>query len=380
MGPMRLPETHSHGGPTAARPGVKWLLAAVMVAFAAATATGAALLWPHDLPAKEPWLYEGAELVVGTITDIVPDADGGRLRVLVDGSGETIDVPADPTAPIAEAQPGQRIKVIHVLDGSDTYVFMDYERGSPLLLLGALFVAVVLAVARWKGLAALVGLVVAILLVWVFTLPALAAGGNPLLVALVTSALVMFVVVYLAHGVTVKTTTALLGTFAGIAVMTALAAWAIPASHLTPLQDEEMSQLAYTVAGIDVRGVLLCGMVLAGVGVLNDVTITQASSVWELRAAAPDASRRKIFAHAMRIGRDHIASTVYTIAFAYVGTALSLLLLASRMDFAVLDLLTFNVIAEELVATMVASVSLVATIPITTALGAWLVGRARTPE
>lgn len=133
-----------------------------------------------------------------------------------------------------------------------------------------------------------------------------------------------------------------------------------------------MAQLPSQFPNINVRGILLCGMVLAGVGVLNDVTITQASAVWELRAAAPTATRSTVFAQAMRIGRDHIASTVYTIAFAYVGTALAMLLLASRLNFTIVQLLTFNTIAQEIVATLVASISLVATIPITTALAAWL--------
>ena len=374
---MRQPHVHSHvhshGGPTAAKASVKWILAAVMVVFAALTALGAVWLWPTDAPQKQPWLYEGSELLTATIVELVPDPDGDVLRVRLD-NGTTANVPADANAPLADAHVGQRVKVLHLLDGSDTYIFMDYERGWPLLALAVVFAGIVLAVARWKGLAALIGLVVAVALVWIFTLPALAAGSDALLVALVTAAMIMFVVVYLAHGITVKTTTALLGTFAGIAAVTALAAWAIPATSLIPMQDEAMAQLTFQHPGVDIRGVLLCGMVLAGVGVLNDVTITQASSVWELRAAAPDATRRTIFTHAMRIGRDHIASTVYTIAFAYVGTAVALLLLASRLDFSILDLLTLNTIASELVATLVVSISLVATIPVTTALGAWLAG------
>jgi uncharacterized membrane protein len=346
-----------------------------MAVFVIATAAATVTLWPRDVPERQAWLYSGASLVEGTITELVPD-DGatGHMVVLLD-DGVTTNLPADPTAPLSETHVGQRVKVVALTDQPGTYYFMDYERGLPLLVLAAVFVVAVVAVARWKGLAALAGLAVAVTLVWFFTLPALTVGRNPLGVALATAALVMFVVVYLAHGITVKTTTALLGTFAGIAAVTALAAWAIPATALTPLQDELMGQLSYRVPGIDARGVLLCGMVLAGVGVLNDVTITQASSVWELRAAAPEASLRSIFAHAMRIGRDHIASTVYTIAFAYVGTALTLLVLASRLDFAIFDLLTFNEIAAEIVATLVASIALVVTIPMTTALGAWLVGR-----
>jgi uncharacterized membrane protein len=181
-------------------------------------------------------------------------------------------------------------------------------------------------------------------------------------------------VVYLAHGISVKSTTALLGTFSGVAIVVVGAWIAIPATYLTPMTHDEMAALSAYVPGIDVRGVLLCGMVLAGIGVLNDVTITQASSVWELRAADPHASRQAIFSSAMRIGRDHIASTVYTIAFAYIGGALGMLMLTTLIDYRIADLLTFEDIAEELVPTLVASISLVLTIPLTTAIAAWLAG------
>ncbi len=363
--------THSHGGPTPASPRVRWFLGVVMAVLILVTVIGVVALWPRDSPARSPWLDPGAALVTGTITQVVlGDGANGHLVVQLDG-GTTVNVPSDPSAPLAEARVGQRVQVLTLPDQADAF-FFDYERGLPLLLLAAGFVAVVIAVARWKGVAALAGLATALAVVWTFTLPALAAGRSPLLVALVTAAIVMFVVVYLAHGISVKTTTALLGTFVGIAVVATLASWAIPAASLTPLQDEVMAQLPSQFPGIDARGILLCGMVLAGVGVLNDVTITQASTVWELRASAPEASRRKIYSQAMRVGRDHIASTVYTIAFAYIGTALAMLLLASRLDFTTIELLTFNTIAEEVVATLVASTSLVATIPLTTALAAWL--------
>jgi uncharacterized membrane protein len=260
------------------------------------------------------------------------------------------------------------------------YVFMDFQRGTPLLVLAGLFMVVVVAVARRKGAAALLGLVGALACVWLFLLPALTAGRNPLLVALVAASAVMFIVVYLAHGISIKTTTALLGTFAGVAVVV-LGAWiAIPAIHLTPQIHEEMSWLKSYVPGIDVSGVLLCGMVLAGVGVLNDVTITQASAVWELHAADPHASRFELFTRAMRIGRDHIASTVYTIAFAYVGSALAVLTLTTMMDYSLRTLFTFEDIAEELVPIFVASIALILAIPLTTAIGAALAGSAESVE
>ncbi|HEY3547976.1 MAG TPA: YibE/F family protein [Propionicimonas sp.] len=369
--PLHL--SHSHSGPTSASTRVRWFLGVVMAVFVAATFIGAVALWPGDAPPKEGWLDEGASLAAGTVTAVaIEDGGSGHLVVHLDTGGD-VSVPADPSVPLNEVRIGQRIQVM-VLAGESDAFFFDFQRGAPLLALAAVFVAVVVGVARWKGVAALAGLATALTLIWVFTLPALAVGRNPLLVALVTAAMVMFVVVYLAHGISVKTTTALLGTFVGIAAVAALAWWAIPATSLTPLQEEAMGQLPSVFPGIDARGILLCGMVLAGVGVLNDVTITQASAVWELRTAAPTANRRTIFAHAMQIGRDHIASTVYTIAFAYVGTSLALLLLASRLDFTLSELLTFNTIAQEIVATLVVSISLVATIPITTALAAWLAG------
>ncbi|HEY3545395.1 MAG TPA: YibE/F family protein [Propionicimonas sp.] len=362
---------HSHAGPTEASRTVRWFLGVLMTVLMLGTAMGAGALWPRDASPRSPWLDPGASLVNGTVVGVVVD-DGasGHLVVRLD-NGTTVNVPAEPSAPLDEARVGQGVKVITLPDQADAY-FFDYERGLPLLLLALGFVTVVAVVARWKGVAALAGLATALTVVWTFTLPALASGRNPLQVALVTAAIVMFVVVYLAHGVSVKTTTALLGTFVGIAVVATLAWWAIAAASLTPLQDEVMGQLPSQFPGIDARGILLCGMVLAGVGILNDVTITQASTVWELRTAAPEASRRSIYRQAMRVGRDHIASTVYTIAFAYVGTALAMLLLASRLDFTIIQLLTFNTIAEEVVATLVASTSLVATIPLTTALAAWL--------
>lgn len=361
---------HSHRGPSPARPAAKRALVIAMAVLALAAGIGVFGLWPRNAPALQNWLDPAASLAAGTITTLVPDdGAGGHFVVLLD-SGATMDVPADASAPLSDTRVGQRVQVIINPDHSAT--FFDFERGAPLLLLALLFVAAVVFVAGWKGLAALVGLATALAIVWGFTLPALAGGGDPLLVALVTAAVVMFAVVYLAHGISVKTSTALLGTFAGIVLVAALAALAIPATSLTPLQDEVMAQLPSQFPGINVRGILLCGMVLAGVGVLNDVTITQASAVWELRDAAPKASRADVFTQAMRIGRDHIASTVYTIAFAYVGTAMAMLLLASRLNFTILQLLTFNTIAQEIVATLVASIGLVVTIPLTTALAAWL--------
>jgi uncharacterized membrane protein len=122
---------------------------------------------------------------------------------------------------------------------------------------------------------------------------------------------------------------------------------------------------------------MLAGVIVASLGILNDVTVTQASAVWELRAVSPDASPARLFSGAMRIGRDHIASTVYTIVFAYAGAALPVLLLINLSQRPLGVTLTSEVLSEELVRTLVGAIGLVLSVPLTTAVGVALVRFAR---
>ena len=248
------------------------------------------------------------------------------------------------------------------------YVFMDFVRTLPMGLLAALYALVVVAVARWRGLRAMVGLGGAFgVLAW-FILPALAQGQPPLLVALVGSSAIMFGVLYFAHGFSVRTSTALLGTLFGLGVTAGLAAWAVGAAALTGTSGHNAYQLMSLTNGMSLSGMILCGLVISGLGVLNDVTITQSSAVWELHEMAPHTTARELFGSAMRIGRDHIASTVYTIAFAYAGSALPVLLMVSLFDQHLLTALTGVELAEEIVRILVGSIGLVLAIPVTTAV------------
>jgi uncharacterized membrane protein len=381
--PPAVPTGHSQG-PAKARRGVKLGLAALMVVLAAVTLGAMIALWPSadETPQKRPYLDPGATSAPGVVTRLEPTPDGGQVTFRLDSNGEEVQLLTVGEVPLEDFEVGDHIKTVCFPDaGSDSgvvYVFQDFYRTWPMIALAVVFLLAVVGVARLKGLAAVVGLVGAVAVVWVFLLPALSAGRDPLLTVLTTASAVMFIVVYLAHGVSVKSTTALLGTLLGTAVVTTLAWWAVPSTHLIPMSDETLVRLSFEVPTVDLKGVLLCGMVLAGVGVLNDVTITQASAVWELRAAAPEASRRRVFASAMRIGRDHIASTVYTIAFAYIGGALGLLVVAANIDHTLANLLTTETVASEMVPILVASIGLVLAIPLTTAIGVWL-GPSGTP-
>lgn len=224
-----------------------------------------------------------------------------------------------------------------------------------------------LIVARGKGLAAVLGLGVSLAVVAAFMLPALMAGKSPIMVVIIGAVSMMFTSIYLAHGISIRTTTAILGTLGGL-LITGVVAWiSIDSINLTGTYGEESVGLYSQLGYLRMDQILLCGMILAGLGALNDVTITQVSTVG-ITCCQPSARRRKIFRQAMIIGRDHIASTVYTLAFAYVGSALPLLMSATLVDRGFVDFLMIGQVTEEIVRTLVASVGLVLAIPMTTAI------------
>jgi uncharacterized membrane protein len=170
-----------------------------------------------------------------------------------------------------------------------------------------------------------------------------------------------------------RTSTALLGTIFGLGITALLAAWATDAANLAGVGNSEAATLVNTSANISISGVILCGLIISGLGVLNDVTITQSAAVWELYELAPGTSARKLFTSAMRIGRDHIASTVYTIAFAYAGAALPILIIVMLYDRPLADTLTSAELSEEVIRTLVGSIGLVLAIPVTTLIAVLVV-------
>jgi uncharacterized membrane protein len=259
--------------------------------------------------------------------------------------------------------------------GRPIYAFADFQRRTPLLVLGLIFAVMVVLLGRWRGLTALAALGISLLIIIRFVLPALLAGESPLLVAVVGSAAVMFLALYLTHGVTAQTTTAVLGTMVSLALTAVLGTVFVAAARFTGLATEEAGFLQATAGQVDLRGLLLAGIVIGSLGVLDDVTVTQASAVWQLHRAAPDAGPVAIYRAALNIGRDHIASTVNTLVLAYAGASLPLLVLFTLSNQPLTAVLSGEIVAEEIVRTLVGSIGLVASVPITTGLAAWVVTR-----
>jgi len=269
---------------------------------------------------------------------------------------------------------GDHIRVSRQVDdkGVTGYAFYDFERGWPLVGLGIAFAVVIVAVARWRGLLAMVGIVVAFLVLVVFLLPALRDGAPAVPVALVASAAILYAVIYLAHGVSLRTSAALLGTLSSLLLAAGLSWGAIQLTHLTGLSDEQNSTVSAYLGTVSISGLLLAGFIIGSLGVLNDVTVTQSSTVFELAHVGVDTSRRAIFLSAIRVGRDHIASTVYTLVLAYAGSSLPLLLLFSVANRSLGDVLSSESVAIELVRSAVGGIALALSVPLTTAIAAVL--------
>jgi uncharacterized membrane protein len=363
----------------------------VVVPFAIATVVGLVALWP---PTSHLSLgnAEGApaELVDGRVSAVTEHRCDGtvcaNVRVALTSGpdrGKHIELPDLEFGPgIPELQRGDRIVLGRTVDPTNDqvdYYFADFQRRIPLQLLALLFTVIVVAVARWRGVAALAGLFITWLVLVRFVIPGVLHGESPVAVAIVGGAAILFVVLYVAHGLSVRTTTALLGTLVSLALTGALAAAFVAASHITGFASEEATYLQTITTNVSLSGLVLGGIVIGSLGVLNDITVTQASSVWEIHAANPTQGTGALYRSGMRIGRDHIASVVYTLVLAYAGASLPLLILFTVAGQPLAHVLTGEVVAEEIVRTLVGSIGLVAAVPITTALAAFVVSRSPAP-
>jgi uncharacterized membrane protein len=379
---------HAHGElpefPQARRITLLLLVPAVLI-----TLVGMLLLWPRDTPRAEG--SAGPAVVTGEVVAVtaeqcppVPEGDTplescGTVQVrLDDGPVITTDIPNGPGAP--EVAAGDDITLLALNDdGGVSYSISDHQRGSELWMLGAAFALAVVAFGRWRGVTALAGLAVTFgILLW-FIVPAILDGRSPVLVAVVGAAAIMLIVLYLTHGLSITTTVAVAGTLASLAITALLAAVATTGVHLTGVADETSNFLTITQGDVNMRGLLLAGIVIGSLGVLDDVTVTQSATVAELAVANPSYGFRRLYGAATRIGRAHIASVINTIVLAYAGASLPLMLLFAAGDTPLGEVLTSQMIAQELVRSAVGTIGLVAAVPITTALAALLAARRSRP-
>lgn len=394
--------SHSLSGPAPLGPLAAKIVVGLLVAIGVAVIAAAALLWPSQQQVDIPLPFqnsaggavttEAGQVLSSSLTGCgspsvgavltadpipAPDEAGQCVHNLVAitsgpnmGAKTLLEFSGGPGQPNLVA--GDDIRLSRQVDGAGatSYAFFDYERAWPLAALAIVFAVVVVAVARWRGLRALIGIVVAFGVLVVFLLPALRDGAAAVPVSLVASAAILYAVIYLAHGVSLRTSAALLGTLTALLLAAGLSWAAIELVHLTGLSEDQNNEVAAYLGNVSITGLLLAGFIIGSLGVLNDVTVTQASTVFEL--AEHGGTQRSIFVGAMRVGRDHIASTVYTLVLAYAGSALPLLLLFSIANRSLGDVLTSESVAIEIARSSVGGIALALSVPLTTGIAAVL--------
>lgn len=372
-----------------APPRVHRLLILALVPFLLATVIGLVLLWPDERPAGSSGLDLGfdSELFDGTVkaarlapcAATAPDADI-ECRVfdieMEEGpdAGDVIVLELQDSPTSVSLDLGDGIVLARAgqpeIPPDLRYTFADFQRKSPLTLLTVMFVGAVIALGRWRGLRALAGLVLSLGVLVKFVLPSILDGNNAVAVSLVGASLIMLFALYFSHGFNDRTTTAVLGTLLSLGLTGGLALLFIRLTHLTGLADEDARILQLASNQLSLEGLILGGIIIGTLGVLDDVTVTQVSAVWELHQANPTMGIRRLYGAALRIGRDHIASTVNTLVLAYAGASLPLLILFVEVRRSLGDVLTGETVATEVVRTLVGSIGLVASVPITTLLAA----------
>jgi len=271
-----------------------------------------------------------------------------------------------------KVKPGDKIIINHLkkVDGSDQFYVGDFIRRTSLYFLAFVFILAVIIVGGIRGFTSFIGLIISFVILLKYIIPQIVAGGNPIFIAISGSFMILLTTLYLAHGVSRKTTAALLGTIISLIITGMLAWYFVNLLKLSGFGSEEAAYLSMMPGvKINLQGILLAGMIIGALGVLDDITVSQAACVFELSAANRNFSWKELYTRGLKIGQDHIASLVNTLVLAYVGASLPLLLLfAFSGGEPVSILLNREMIANEIVRTLVGSLGLVSAVPITTAI------------
>ncbi|MEU9207711.1 YibE/F family protein [Streptomyces sp. NPDC048415] len=403
--------SHSHGPAAPVSKHLRKVIAAILIPFTAAVVVGLVVLWPGGAPPHQrTGVGFDRQTQQATVTKVLSvscksvnasgetptgdtsTAEGSSAQQQAGGTCKKATIRVDTgkdngrtfteiVQPDQSRQLHEGEKVVTAYEPSAPkdlqYSVTDVNRRFPMALLAGIFALAVVVVGRMRGLMALIALAVSFMLLTFFILPAILQGSNPLLVAVIGSSAIMLIALYMCHGLSARTSVAVLGTLLSLVLIGLLGSGFIGWAALTGNTDDNTGLIHGLYPSIDMSGLLLAGVIIGSLGVLDDVTVTQTSAVWELHEANPSMGWRGLYRAGIRIGRDHIASVVNTLVLAYAGAALPLLLLFSIAQSGVGTVANSELVAEEIVRTLVGSIGLVASVPVTTLLAALVVAADR---
>lgn len=278
---------------------------------------------------------------------------------------------------------GDRVMVEQYKDteGNDIYYISDYVRRDALGWLFAGFVILTIAIAGKRGVMSIVGMGISFAVIFAFILPRIIEGNDPILTAIAGSVVIIPSTFYFSHGLNKKTSIAVAGTLAALLITGILAGLAVNRAKLSGFATEEAGFLQVTSAGIiDMKGLLLAGIIIGVLGVLDDITVSQSAIVQQLKEANPRMKFEELYKRAMNVGQDHIASMVNTLILVYTGAALPLLLLFMDSSQTIAQVINYELIADEIVRTLVGSIGLILAVPITSVLAAWVYSNEAKPN
>jgi uncharacterized membrane protein len=365
--------------------GGRWLAIAVG-AIAVLTVAGLFALWPFGWHA--PGSGSASRTVPGEVVRVVaaPCAPGqsDECRTIDARVGSrTVTIALGPTRNAPAVGTGDAVRLMR-LSGSTAapeagraarYEFVEVDRRSSLGWLGLIAALFAVALLRWRGVLAVLGVGLSVTVVVLFMVPAILAGKPALLVALVASLVVMFITLVLTNGIGAQMLAAALGVTATLVLTCLLAALAVWFTDLDGTTDLAVLGFTARADSLSLRGIILAGMLIGALGVVADTAVTQASAVMALRRANPRLDARRLYREAFVIGRDHLSATIHTLVLAYTGAALPLLLTLHLGKVSELDAINSQTIAEPIVATIVGCLALIAAVPFTTGLSSVIIAR-----
>jgi len=309
---------------------------------------------------RQPYQVLSVEILEGDYKGLVLDVDYGKLQLRNDTN---------------RFLPGDEIFVQVGTDihGSIVAYYSDYVRTKPLLILFGVFVAAILLMARWKGVGSLLALAFSMVVITDYIIPHILAGEDPLRVSLIGSTILLTATLYVTYGWNLKTHASVVSMVLALLLTGFLSVFFVSLARLTGAgQENAVFLIQFSSVSINLRGLLLGGMIIGALGVLDDLVSSQSAAVFEIYDANPDLGFRRIYQKAMSIGQDHVAATVNTLVLAYAGASLPLLLLFTLGNGDYIFLFNLGFMAEEVVRTLVGSLGLIAAVPITSLIATTL--------
>ncbi len=343
--------------------------------FALTTALIILLFIPNLVRAQSNQAIQTTKQVEAVVSKILEQKSGyQKLDLLItggDSKGKHIEIENGkiPVANPLTYQVGDKVilTVSTISNGKNSAYISDYLRRDSLYWLFAIFIVLALVVTRNKGLRAIIGMGISFLVIFSFVLPNILVGNNPIQVVIFAAFFIIPITFYISHGLNKKTTAAIIGTLITIIITGILAAIFVHAARLTGTASEEVAYLVQLKQNnLNLQGILFAGILIAVLGILNDITVSQAAIVAELKQTSKELSFKDLYFKAMSVGKDHIASMINTLILVYTGTALPLLLLFVNNPHPFTEIINYEIVAEQVVSTLVASIGLILAVPLTT--------------